>query len=157
MNDSFERFDMTSPPVRTRWFLRPLTYLLSLPDVLAHKVQVHFEGTKELKPPFLLLSNHNAFMDFKVLTKAIFPRRANYVVAIDGFIGREWLLRNDGGPAGIAGETLQNAQRSGGHLYLSRTSRQFSVLEPASARHQTYGSGLQTTLHAAATRSTERQ
>ena len=96
MNDSFERFDMTSPPVRTRWFLRPLTYLLSLPDVLAHKVQIHYEGTKELKPPFLLLSNHNAFMDFKVLTKAIFPRRANYVVAIDGFIGREWLLRNVG-------------------------------------------------------------
>jgi len=32
-------------------------------------------------------------MDFKVMTKAIFPKRANYVVAIDGFIGRGWLLR----------------------------------------------------------------
>jgi len=32
-------------------------------------------------------------MDFKVMTKAIFPSRANYVVAIDGFIGRGWLLR----------------------------------------------------------------
>ena len=96
MTEEVERFDMARPPVRTRWFLRPLTYLLSLPDVLAHKVIVHYEGTKDLKPPFLLLSNHNAFMDFKVLTKAIYPRRANYVVAIDGFIGREWLLRNVG-------------------------------------------------------------
>ena len=43
-----------------------------------------------------MLCNHNAFMDFKVLTKAIFPVRANYVVAIDGFIGREKLLRNVG-------------------------------------------------------------
>lgn len=96
MNDDFKRFDMARPPVRTRWYLRPITLLLSLPDVIAHKVQVHYDGTKDLKPPFLLLSNHNAFMDFKVLTKAIYPRRANYVVAIDGFIGREWLLRNVG-------------------------------------------------------------
>ena len=46
-----------------------------------------------IKPPYFLLCNHNAFMDFKVMTKAIFPARANYVVAIDGFIGRGWLLR----------------------------------------------------------------
>ena len=91
-----ELFDMARPPIRTRWFLRPLTYLLSLPDVLAHKTIIHYEGTKDLKGPYLILSNHNAFMDFKVLTKAIYPRRANYVVAIDGFIGREWLLRNVG-------------------------------------------------------------
>ena len=32
-------------------------------------------------------------MDFKVAEKAIFPHRANYVIAIDGFLGREWLLR----------------------------------------------------------------
>ena len=96
MTDETPRFDMSRPPVRTRWFLRPLTYLLSLPAVIAHNTQIHYEGTRDLKPPFLLLSNHNAFMDFKVLTKAIFPRRANYVVAIDGFIGREWLLRNVG-------------------------------------------------------------
>ena len=97
MNDDFKRFDMARPPIRTRWFLRPLTYLMSLPDVLSHRTVIHYDGTKGLKPPYLLLSNHNAFMDFKVLTKAIYPRRANYVIAIDGFIGREWLLRNVGG------------------------------------------------------------
>ena len=96
MEDEQPRFDMDRPPVRTRWFLRPLTYLLSLPDVLLHRTQIRYEGTRDLKPPFMILCNHNAFMDFKVLTKAIFPRRANYVVAIDGFIGREWLLRNVG-------------------------------------------------------------
>ncbi|MCR5326387.1 MAG: 1-acyl-sn-glycerol-3-phosphate acyltransferase [Bacteroidales bacterium] len=91
------RFDMAREPVRTLWYLRPLTYLLSAPEVMAHKARIHYdEVTKTLKPPFLLLSNHNAFLDFKVLTKAIYPRRANYVVAIDGFIGREWLLRSVG-------------------------------------------------------------
>ena|GEM_PF-6454546 len=64
--------------------------------VLSHKNIVHRHGTEGLKPPYLLLCNHNAFMDFKVATKVIYPDRANYVVAIDGFIGREWLLRNVG-------------------------------------------------------------
>ncbi len=48
---------------------------------------------ENIKPPYLLLCNHNAFMDFKVATKATFPHKVNYVVAIDGFWKREWLLR----------------------------------------------------------------
>ncbi len=92
----FQRFDMKKPPVRTKWYLRPLTYLLSLPAVIKHKTIITKNGTESLKPPYVLLCNHNAFMDFKVATKAIFPARANYVVAIDGFIGREKLLRDVG-------------------------------------------------------------
>ncbi len=96
MKDDFERFDMKAPPVRTKWYLRPLTYLLSAPDVIKHGCVIKKINTEGLKPPFVLLCNHNAFMDFKVATKAIFPWRANYVVAIDGFIGREKLLRDVG-------------------------------------------------------------
>jgi hypothetical protein len=49
-----------------------------------------------LKPPYVLLCNHNGFLDFKVAVAAMFPHRANFIVAIDGFIGRESLLRNVG-------------------------------------------------------------
>ena len=93
---NFERFDMAKPPVRTKWYLRPITILLSLPDVWKHRAKITKVRTEGLKPPYVLLCNHNAFLDFKVATKAIFPKRANYVVAIDGFIGREGLLRNVG-------------------------------------------------------------
>ena len=96
MKREFERYDMKEAPRRTKWYLRPLTWILSMPDVWKHKNILHREGTEGLKAPFVLLCNHNAFMDFKVATKAIFPMRANYVVAIDGFIGREQLLRNVG-------------------------------------------------------------
>ena len=96
MKDNFIRFDMAKAPIRTRWFLRPLTMLLSWPATIIHKTIIHRNGTEGLKPPYILLCNHNAFMDFKVATKVIYPDRANYVVAIDGFIGREWLLRNVG-------------------------------------------------------------
>ena len=95
-DNDFERFDMKAPPVRTKWYLRPLTYILSAPDVAKHKCKITKINTEGLKPPFVMLCNHNAFMDFKVATKAIYPWRANYVVAIDGFIGREKLLRDVG-------------------------------------------------------------
>jgi len=94
---SFKRFDMAKPPVRQRGFLMPVIRALTLPDVKKHRTVITKTGCEDLKPPFLLLCNHNAFYDFKVCTKAILPSRANYVVAIDGFIGREWLLRNAGG------------------------------------------------------------
>lgn len=96
MKTPFERFDMKRPPVRTRWYLRPLTFLLSWPDTVRHRSRIRRVGVEGLKPPYLLLCNHNAFLDFKVATRAIFPHRANYVVAIDGFIGREALLRDVG-------------------------------------------------------------
>ena len=92
----FERFDMSQPPVRTKWYLRPLTYLLSVPDALLHRAKIHKAGADALKGPCIILCNHNAFLDFKVLTTAIFPKRANYVVAIDGFLKREKLLRDVG-------------------------------------------------------------
>ena len=96
MSQDFPRFDMAKPPRRTAWYLHPLTILLSLPAVIRHRARITRTGVEGLKPPYVLLCNHNAFQDFKVATKAIWPARANYVVAIDGFIGREWLLRQVG-------------------------------------------------------------
>ena len=87
---------MNKPPVRTRWYLWPITILLSFPAVIKHKAKIKKIGMEGIKPPYVLLCNHNAFLDFKVATKAIFPKRANYVVAIDGFIGRKWLLQQVG-------------------------------------------------------------
>ena len=91
------KFDMARLPVRTRWFLQPVAWALSYPEVLARHLKINRKDVHGLKPPYLLLCTHMAFVDFKVTTAAIFPHRANYVVAIDGFIGREWLLRNAGG------------------------------------------------------------
>ncbi|MBO4532267.1 MAG: 1-acyl-sn-glycerol-3-phosphate acyltransferase [Treponema sp.] len=91
MLDRIPRFDMSKPPMKQH--LLPLAWLLSFPDVIKHKNKLTKINMEGIKPPYLLLCNHNAFMDFKVATKAVFPHRANYVVAIDGFWKREWLLR----------------------------------------------------------------
>lgn len=95
MLDDVKRFDMKKPPCRQRLrflmkIIAPLT--TSKQGQIIHKVNM--EG---IKPPYILMGNHNSYYDLMVLEKAILPNRCNYVVAIDGFIKREWLLRSIGG------------------------------------------------------------
>ncbi|MDR0952186.1 MAG: 1-acyl-sn-glycerol-3-phosphate acyltransferase, partial [Oscillospiraceae bacterium] len=98
MIGDYKRFDLSAPPLRQSIFLLPVVWALSLPKNIMHSSKTDKSGLpKDLKPPYLLLCNHNAFMDFMVMTFAIWPHRANYVVAVDGFIGIEGLLRHVGG------------------------------------------------------------
>jgi DNA-directed RNA polymerase subunit RPC12/RpoP len=94
--DKLQRFDMDKKPERQKTYLKPLAWLLSFPTIWIHRLKIKKVNMKGLRPPYLLLCTHMSFMDFKVTTAAIFPHRANYVVAIDGFIGREGLLRKVG-------------------------------------------------------------
>ena len=104
--DKLQRFDMNKKPERQKTYLKPLAWFLSFPSVWRHRLKIKKVNMKGLKPPYLLLCTHMSFMDFKVTTAAIFPHRANYVVAIDGFIGREELLRKIVVTSGVNSETL---------------------------------------------------
>ena len=95
-NDNFKRFDMSIPPKHVKWFLKPLIPLLVNGNIKKHKPVITYVGTENIKGPFLLLCNHNAFFDFSVAEHVLKKNEANYVVAIDGFLNREWLLRNVG-------------------------------------------------------------
>lgn len=99
VNDTFKHFDMLKKP--RRQLLRPLIWALSFPPSWKHQTKITKTNMEGVKPPYLLLCNHNAFFDFMVAAKATFPHRSNSVVAIDaftmpmgkGFYNREWLLR----------------------------------------------------------------
>ncbi len=90
---------MLAKPKRQK--LRFLAWAISYPAVWSHRAKITKVDMDGVQPPYLLLCNHNAFLDFKVTTAAVFPHRANYVVAIDGyttptkngFSSREWLMR----------------------------------------------------------------
>jgi 1-acyl-sn-glycerol-3-phosphate acyltransferase len=98
MIGDFARFDMVRRPERQLRILSPIIWAVAYLRGRAHHVKIDASGMpKNVKPPYFLLCNHNSFMDFIVTTKAIFPHHANYVVAIDGFIGIEGLLRSVGG------------------------------------------------------------
>ena len=91
MLDDVKRFDMQRSPLRQH--LLPIAWVLAAATLIPHKNQLKKMDMEGVKPPYLLLCNHNAFLDFSVSSRAIFPHRGNYVVAIDGFLKREWLLR----------------------------------------------------------------
>ena len=97
MSQSVERFDMIKKPNKQPWYLTLLAWIIAYPTVWAHKLKINKVNMKGLKPPYILLCTHHAFIDFSVTTAAIFPHKANYIVAIDGFIKREGLLRAVGG------------------------------------------------------------
>ncbi|MCF7924672.1 MAG: hypothetical protein K9L64_06200 [Candidatus Izimaplasma sp.] len=91
-----ERFDVKSMPKKAKWYWQLLAWFLSLPQTFLYGVKIKKIRMKQLKGGYLLLCNHNSFFDFKVLTRAIFPRKANYIVSVDGFINREQMMRNVG-------------------------------------------------------------
>jgi len=91
MLDKVKHYNVKKPPMRMH--LRWLIGMLVTPSLIKHRAKLTRVNMEGIKPPYLLLCNHNAFFDFMVATKATFPRRVSYVVAIDGFIGMEWLMR----------------------------------------------------------------
>ena len=95
MFDKYQRFDMKKPPEYPK--LRLLSYGIAFIDKITHKIKINKKGFKGIKPPYLLLANHNAFMDIKVMTLATFNHPKNYVIAIDGYLNREKLIRMIGG------------------------------------------------------------
>lgn len=69
MKQEFPRFNMKLPPVRTKWYLRPVTYLLSAPDVKKHGAVITKTGAEDLRPPYVLLGNHNALWTSRLQRK----------------------------------------------------------------------------------------
>ena len=53
VSQDFERFDMKREPVRTRAFLRPLTWALSAPDVWKHHANIKKINTYHLHYCFM--------------------------------------------------------------------------------------------------------
>jgi len=90
------RFDLKAMPVKPKWYLQLLAWVLALPETFAVKSKIRKHNMKELKGPYIMLCSHNSFLDFKVATRAAFPHRSTYIVAVDGYIGREAIMRNVG-------------------------------------------------------------
>lgn len=91
-----KKFDFTIPPKKVKWYLKPIINLLVNLSIKKYKPEITYINTENIKAPFLLLCNHNAFLDFKVAEYVLKDNEANYVVAIDGFLNRKKLLQNVG-------------------------------------------------------------
>lgn len=79
-------------PLRQGKFWTWLILVLSKSTMFGRKFRVTKVNMDDLKPPYLLLSNHMHFIDFKICATATWPHRVNNVVNIDGYEGMPWLL-----------------------------------------------------------------
>lgn len=90
-------FDRKRVPPRQNLFFMPFIWGICWCITRSGKLKIHKEHMKGLKPPFLVLGTHHAFMDFCVTPLALFPYRANYVSELEGFeFYGEWLYRQAG-------------------------------------------------------------
>ncbi len=85
-------------PKKPNIFFRTLLKLASIPDLHATGFECNKIGMERLgkKEPCLILMNHSSFIDLKIAESIFYPRPINVVCTYDGFVGKNWLMRNLG-------------------------------------------------------------
>lgn len=79
-------------PIRQPLVIVWLIWLLSKIMLIGKKYTIEKINMEGVKPPYMLLSNHQYFIDFEIAAMATFPHRVNNVVSIDGYYRRPWLM-----------------------------------------------------------------
>ena len=92
-----KKFDMLRPGIAQDPVLAQLVYGGSTLRRVMHNGVINRVRMEGVKPPYILVCNHNAFYDFYVMSSAIYPARGVFPAAVDDFIGREEILRHLGG------------------------------------------------------------
>lgn len=85
-------------PKRSSRFFRWLMKVASASELKAANFTYKQIGMERLnvKQPCLFLMNHSSFLDLKIASTILYPRRYNIVMTSDGFVGKRWLMRNLG-------------------------------------------------------------
>ena len=85
-------------PIKPNIFFRTLLKLVSLPDLMATHFSYEKIGMEKLerREPALFLMNHSSFIDLEIVSSMLYPRPFNIITTSDGFIGKEWLMRQIG-------------------------------------------------------------
>ena len=79
-------------PIRQPLWLTWLIWILSKFALIGKKYTLETIDMEGLKPPYIMLSNHMAFIDFELAAMVTTPHKVNNVVNIDGYHMMPWLL-----------------------------------------------------------------
>ena len=86
------KYNTAKHPIRQPIFIVWLIWVLSKIMLMGKKYKVEKINMEGVKPPFIMLSNHQYFIDFELAAMLTFPYRVNNVVSIDGYYRRPWLM-----------------------------------------------------------------
>lgn len=87
-----KRYNYAKRPIRQPLFIVWLIWFLSKILLIGKKYKIEKIGMEGLKPPYMILSTHQFFIDFELTALITTPHRVNNVVALDGFYRRPWLM-----------------------------------------------------------------
>ena len=85
-------------PQKQSAFFRKLIKALSAIDLKRIGFTYETVGMEKLKQgePCLVLMNHSSFIDLEIASSLLYPRPFHIVCTLDGFVGKEKLMRNIG-------------------------------------------------------------
>lgn len=87
-----KRYNTAKPPLRQRRFWTWLIWVLSKIMISNKRYKVEKINCDDLKPPYMMLSNHMHFIDFELAAMATYPHSVSNVVSIDGYVIKFFLL-----------------------------------------------------------------
>lgn len=84
-------------PTKPNILFRALIRILAIPDLFATKFKYTTYRMDEVgNSPCMILMNHSSFIDLKIASKILFPKPYCIVCTSDGFVGKDWLMRQIG-------------------------------------------------------------
>lgn len=86
------RYNTAKFPMRQRGFWIWLIWMLSRLTLRGKEYKVEKINMEGLEPPYMLLSNHMHFVDFKLTALATWPYPVSNVVSIDGYVVKWFVL-----------------------------------------------------------------
>lgn len=90
-------FNFKQLPKRPTFLMTLAKRILSWPDLEKRGFTYEKIGMENLKPPYLLLSNHGSMVDFNIMLKLTDPYQVNNVMTLEGFHDyTEFVMRNLG-------------------------------------------------------------
>ncbi len=92
-----KRYNTAKYPNRQPKWVTAVIWLLSKFSLIGQKYTIEKIGMEDVKPPYMLLSNHMYFIDFEITAMLTGMQRVNNVMSIDGYYRRPWLIELIGG------------------------------------------------------------
>ncbi len=87
-----KRYKTAKYPLHQTKFWTWLIHFLSRCALIGKDYKVERIGMEDLKPPYMLLSNHMHFIDFELADQGTYPHSVSNVVSIDGYVIKFFLL-----------------------------------------------------------------
>ncbi len=84
-------------PKKPSFLFGLLVNILSRGELRKTKFTYTFKDDfKMTKEPYLILMNHSSFIDLKIASKILFPKKYSIVSTMDGLVGKKWLMEKIG-------------------------------------------------------------